>query len=228
MPAAAPTEVGQAVATKMETTRLIEKRTDGHAFAEEERTIPVYREELQIGKREVERGTLRVSTHVTEKPSAEQILLREEHIEIERRPVNRIARAGEAEFKETQIEMSEMAEEAIAAKQTRIVEEVVIHKHVAEKTASVGEKLRSTEVDVRSFDASQYRKHFDEQKLGETKFEEHLPAYKFGDEVAQSGGAGRWEEIEAKAKERWEKQRPGTWDTFKGSVRHAWSRANSR
>jgi uncharacterized protein (TIGR02271 family) len=220
--AAATGAIGQAVASKLEGEPIGERRTEGHAFSEEQRTIPVYREELRIGKREVERGAVRVTTHVIEKPYAEKIVLREEHVEVERRPADRLVRPGESEFKEGQIEMADMAEEAIGAKQTRLVEEVVVHKHVSERTASVGDTLRTTEVDVRSFDASRYRSHFDQLPAGDTKFEEHVPAYRFGEGLARPGASARWEDVETDARSRWESQHPGTWEKFKGSIRHAY------
>src|SRR4051812_21982356 len=59
--------------------------------AGDEARAEVVQEELQVGKREVERGGVRVHTHVTETPVQEQINLREEHVDVERRPVNRAA-----------------------------------------------------------------------------------------------------------------------------------------
>lgn len=161
---AATGTVGQAVSSKLEPERIGEKYGEGHHFVEEERTIPVYREELRVGKREVERGAVRVTKRVVEKPHSEQVLLREEHVEVERRPADRLVPPNEPDFAERQIEMAEVAEEAIGAKQTRLVEEVVVHKHVAERTATVGDTLRSTQIDVSAFDASGYRSYFDQQK----------------------------------------------------------------
>jgi hypothetical protein len=148
-------------------------------------------------------------------------------VEVERRPADRLMSPGESEFKESQMEMTEIGEQAIGAKQTRLVEEVIVHKHVADRTATVGDTMRSTQVDVSTFDASAYRSHFDQLKMGGSKFEEHIPAYKFGENLAPAGPSGRWEDIEGDARNRWEAQHPGTWDTFKGSIRYAYSRSTS-
>jgi stress response protein YsnF len=232
--------VGQAVRSKLGLEPIAEKLAEKHAerraekhaeeqaFTEEERIIPVYREELQAGKREVERGTVCVTTRITERPYTEEIHLREEHVEVERRPANRLLRPEESEFKESRIEMKEMGEEVIGAKQTRLVEEIVVHKRVIDRTATVGDSLRSTEVDVRSFDPEEYRRHFDSQKIEGAQFEERLPAYRFGEELAGPGAPGRWEEAETDARARWEVQHPGTWDKFKDSIRYAWSRGGRR
>ena len=56
-----------------------------------ERTVPVVQEELQVGKRTVNRGGVRVFQRVHDQPVEEQVNLREEHVHVERRPVNREA-----------------------------------------------------------------------------------------------------------------------------------------
>lgn len=211
-----------------EPERTAEKREDGHVFSEDEQTIPVYREELRVGKREVERGAVRITTHVVEKPHTEQVVLREEHVEVERRPVDRLVQSGAPELKEKVIEIKEFAEEAVGAKQTRLVEEVVIHKRVVDRTATVGGNLRSTEVDVRLFDSDEYRRHFEGRKLGNATFDEHAPAYRLGEELRRPASPGRWEEVEPDARARWEAKRPGTWAEFKDAIRFAWSRERGK
>jgi uncharacterized protein (TIGR02271 family) len=146
--------IGQAVGSSLEPGRFGARHGQGHAFTEEQQTIPVYREELRVGKREVERGGVRLTTHVVEKPYAEDIVLREEHVDVERRSADRLRRPEQSQFSERQIEMAEIGEEAIGAKQTRLVEEIVVRKHVGERTATVGDNLRSMEVDVRPLGAS--------------------------------------------------------------------------
>ncbi len=53
--------------------------------------IPVYEEQLRVGKREVGRGSVRVRSYVVEQPVQEQVHLREERVHVERRPVDRPA-----------------------------------------------------------------------------------------------------------------------------------------
>ena len=58
-------------------------------------TIKVMKEDLVVGKREVEAGGVRVTSHVVETPVQEQVTLHEEHVTLERRPVNeRVSRHG--------------------------------------------------------------------------------------------------------------------------------------
>ena len=51
--------------------------------------IPVVQEELEIGKRSVQAGGIRVQSQVVETPVSESVELREERAHVERRPVER-------------------------------------------------------------------------------------------------------------------------------------------
>jgi stress response protein YsnF len=114
-----------------------------------EARIPVIEEELHVGKREVEGGGVRVRTRVIERPVEEVVRLREERVSVERRPVNRpITEADLNTFREGQFELTERSEEAVVAKEARVVEEVAINKEVGERTETVRDTVRSTDVDV--------------------------------------------------------------------------------
>ncbi|HJR09026.1 MAG TPA: YsnF/AvaK domain-containing protein [Pyrinomonadaceae bacterium] len=115
--------------------------------------VPVVEEQLQVGKREVERGGVRVETHVTEKPVEESVELREEHVNVERRPVDYTFHGTESEaFKESLVEIREAYEELVVNKKARVVEEVVVNKDVEQRTETVRETLRRTDVNVEPID----------------------------------------------------------------------------
>ena len=115
--------------------------------------VPVVEEQLQVGKREVERGGVRVETHVTEKPVEENVELREEHVNVERRPVDYTFHGTESEaFKESLVEIREAYEELVVNKKARVVEEVVVNKDVEQRTETVRETLRRTDVNVEPID----------------------------------------------------------------------------
>jgi stress response protein YsnF len=59
-----------------------------HGRVVQEEHIPLVEEELRVGKREVNRGGARVRSYVREVPVHEQVSLREEHVDVERRPVS--------------------------------------------------------------------------------------------------------------------------------------------
>ena len=111
--------------------------------------IPVIEEELVVGKRQVQRGGVRVFSRMVEVPVEEQVTLREEHATIERRPVNRsISEADVDALKNQSIEVSEMAEEAVIGKTARVVEEVRVGKEASEHTEKIKDSVRKTQVDV--------------------------------------------------------------------------------
>jgi len=111
--------------------------------------IPIVEEELRVGKREVEQGGVRVNTRVEETPVNEQVTLREETVDVHRKPVDRpVSDADMTNFQEGTFEVRERAEEAIVDKQARVVEEVHIKKNVDERTENIQDTVRRTDVDV--------------------------------------------------------------------------------
>jgi stress response protein YsnF len=111
--------------------------------------LDVVQEELQVGKRAIEKGGVRVFQRITEKPVREVVRLREERAFVDRQPVNRELRGGEMEaFKEGSVEVREMAEEPVVAKTARVVEEVRVGKQVQEREATVEDKVRRKDVEV--------------------------------------------------------------------------------
>jgi stress response protein YsnF len=122
----------------------------------EEQRIPIVEEELRVGKREVARGGARVRSYVRETPVREQVTLREEHVEIERRPVDQpvstagatVSSGAEDLLRERSIEMRETAEEAVVQKVANVREEVIVRKTAEERTEQIEDTVRRTEVDV--------------------------------------------------------------------------------
>jgi uncharacterized protein (TIGR02271 family) len=113
-----------------------------------EEVIPVTEEQLKVGKRDVAHGRVRVRSYVVETPVQEQVNLRQEHVSIERRPVDRPAGAGDNLFRERTIEAEERAEEAVVAKEARVKEELVLKKDASQRTETISDKLRHTEIEV--------------------------------------------------------------------------------
>ena len=124
-------------------------RATASAAATGSAAIPIVEEELQVGKREVQRGGVRVYSHMVSTPVEEEIRLREEHVRIQRNAVNRPATEADFQaFKEGSVELTETAEEAVVSKQARVVEEVTVGKDVSERTQIIKDSVRRTEVDV--------------------------------------------------------------------------------
>lgn len=123
-----------------------DRRATGQAGDEEH--IDLVEEQLVVGKREVERGGVRIRSYVTEKPVHEQIRLRDETISVERRPVDRAVAAGDDAFRDRTIEMTETDEEAVVGKKARVVEEVALRKTAEDRVEDINETVRRTEIDV--------------------------------------------------------------------------------
>ena len=117
--------------------------------AERER-IPIVEEKMRVGKRQVEGGRVKVRSYVVETPVEEQVLLRQETVHVERRPVDReLSDATDAtRFAIVQSRWEERDEEAVVSKEARVKEEVVVSKKVEQRTQTVSDKVFRTEVDI--------------------------------------------------------------------------------
>lgn len=112
-------------------------------------TVSRIQENLEVGKREVESGGVRLRSRIVERPVEESIRLREEHVNVERQAVDRpVTDADRAAFQDRDIELTERAEVPVVNKQARVVEEVKISKDVTERNETVRDTVRNTEVDV--------------------------------------------------------------------------------
>ncbi|MBK1656899.1 YsnF/AvaK domain-containing protein [Paracraurococcus ruber] len=115
----------------------------------EAETMDLVEERLRVGKREVNGGRVRVRSYVVETPVEEQVSLREEHVGIERRPVDRAPTAADAGlFGERVIEATETGEEAVIAKEARVTEEITLRKDTEERVETVRDTVRRTELEV--------------------------------------------------------------------------------
>lgn len=112
--------------------------------------IPVIQEELQVGKREVETGGIRLRSRVVEKPVEEEINLRQEKVTVERTAVDRPA--GSTDIREDSIELIEHAEVPVVSKDARVVEEISLNKDVTEREETVSDTVKNTEVDIERTD----------------------------------------------------------------------------
>jgi uncharacterized protein (TIGR02271 family) len=129
--------------------------TENRTGATGDTTIPIIEEELQVGKREVQGGGVRVRSRVIEKPVEETVRLREEHVVVNRRPVDRaVTDADMSNFKEGDIEITERSEQAVVSKQARVVEEVEVGKQVSEREQVVSDTVRRTDVEVEEIDTN--------------------------------------------------------------------------
>ena len=112
-------------------------------------TLKVVEETLNVGKKEVETGGARLRSRVVSRPVEENLRLREEHVFVNRTPVDRAATEADfSTFKEGTVEMRETAEVPVVNKEARVVEEVSLGKEVTERQETIRDTVRNTEVDV--------------------------------------------------------------------------------
>mgnify|MGYP003576347029 CR=1 FL=1 len=122
-----------------------------HVAADRDRsnTIERIEENLEVGKRDVENGGVRVRSRIVERPVEEKVRLREEHVHIERNPVDRpVSGLDEGRLQDRDIEMRERSEVPVVNKEARVVEEIRLSKDVDEREETIRENVRHTEVDI--------------------------------------------------------------------------------
>jgi len=201
-------------------------------------TVPVVEEQLEVGKRQVNRGGVRINTQVVEEPIQENVRLREERVSVERRPVSRDATDEDlADFKEGSIEIHETVEEPVISKRRRVVEEIVIGRETRERTETISDTVRKTQVRVEPLagsngggDGPDLRGiHESSARRGE-RFEQYEPAYRYGSALAgdERYRNAEWSDVEPRARQSWEEQNSGTWEQFKDAVRSAWEKVSGR
>jgi stress response protein YsnF len=112
-------------------------------------TIERAEERLDVGKRTEEGGGIRVRSRIVERPVEEHVRLREEHVHVERNPVNRpVSGDRDSAFQERDIELTERSEIPVVNKEARVVEEIRVSKDVDERDETIRDTVRNTEVDI--------------------------------------------------------------------------------
>ena len=112
-----------------------------------EEVIQLAEENLEIGKRTVDRGTTRVRRYVVERPVERDVTLHGQRVTIERRRPVETSVPGHA-FEERTVEVRETEEVPVVEKTARVVEEVAIRKEETERTEKVHDTVRREEVEV--------------------------------------------------------------------------------
>ncbi len=212
-------------------------------------SIPVVEEELQVGKRRVQRGGVRVYSRVIEQPVEESIELQEEHVRVDRRPVNRPATAADfTSGREQVLEVEEFAEQAVVSKQARVVEEVRVGKETSQRSETVRDTVRHTEVEVEqlantattgastatgtAFDDSDFRRDF-QTNYGTSgaSYDTYSPAYRYGYDMASDPRykGKSFSAVESQLRSDYGSRYPGsTWDKMKNSIQYGWNKVTGK
>ena len=104
-------------------------------------------EEVRIGKRLEKKGELQVAKHVETEHVRQDVPVRQEQVHVERRPVDRPGGAT-AGFRNQEVVVPVMEEEAVIEKRPVVKEEIVISKEPVTTHKTVETDVRHEEVDV--------------------------------------------------------------------------------
>lgn len=211
------------------------------------KSIPVVQEDVKVGKRSVVRGGVRVYSRIVEQPVEENVNLREEHVRVDRQPVNRPLQPGELRSdREEVIEVQELAEEAVVSKEARVVEEVRISKEATQRNETVRDSVRHTEVNVEDLGQGtrgtaaastggyddDFRRDF-QSRYGSAggRYEDYSPAYQYGYQAASDPRyQGRsWDQVESDLRSDYGRRYPNsTWERMKDSIRYGWDKVTGK
>ena len=174
----------------------------------DEAHLDVVEERLKVGKREVQRGGMKVRRVVTERPVEEQVVLRDETIRVDRRPADRTLDSTEGDlFSEQTFEFTETDEEAVIAKEAHVIEEVVVGKEVETRTETIRDTVRRADVEIEEMAQS-----YGQTLAGDTRYQDR-----------------EWHDFEDEARADYERdnQNGEPWESVRDSVKSNWEETRS-
>jgi uncharacterized protein (TIGR02271 family) len=136
------------VKDKLEGQSKHDSLRDDAAGDDADRHLTLSEEELEIGKRRVPAGEVRVSKSVETERVREDVPVIREEVTVERHPVANGMRAGSADIGEDEITIPVTEEEVIAEKRAVVKEEIVARKREVEENRTVEADLRQETVDI--------------------------------------------------------------------------------
>ncbi len=118
--------------------------------AEGDIRVPVYEEELTVGKRQTRIGDVRLRKEVVTEQQSVPVTLRHEEVTVERVPFTGQASQADSQnaFQSQDVDMAVMGEQAVADKTVREVEEVRLHKDATQVQEQVTDTVRKERVVV--------------------------------------------------------------------------------
>jgi hypothetical protein len=126
---------------------------------------------------------------------------------------------GDEAFRERAVEVTARSEEAVVAKNARVVEEVVVNKDVAQRTETVEDTVRRTDVDVQNVGAG--------RDAGAGEFVPDTFARELAGDARFRGG--EWTTVEPEARRNFESRYPGrAWDKVKEDIHRGYDRLRSK
>lgn len=109
--------------------------------------MTLHEERLEVGKRQVDSGQVRLRKVVHTEHQEVPVDLRREEVQIERVPASDTSGDGTA-FQDQEISVPRTREEAVVGTQSRVTEQVRLNKTVSTDTENVGGDVRREEVET--------------------------------------------------------------------------------
>ncbi len=111
-------------------------------------TVKVVEERLNVGKRDVDMGAVRIRSYEREVPVEAEVDLRSTRVYVERRPVDRAVNPGDIGMRDQVLEAREHAEQAVVGKEARVVEEIGLRQESEVHNERIHDTVRKTEVEI--------------------------------------------------------------------------------
>lgn len=117
---------------------------------EEDFVLQLADEELEVSKRQFSAGGVHLETHTISEPITQEVVLREERVEVERMRVDRPLADSDAErfLHDDMVEMSSKAELPVIEKRAHVVEEIHLRKMAEEHVERIRDTVRHTDADI--------------------------------------------------------------------------------
>jgi uncharacterized protein (TIGR02271 family) len=211
---------------------------------EKERTIPVVREDIEIGKRPVQSGGVRVYSKTLSEPVEEQVRLRQERVTVERQPTDRpVTGQDDIAWRDETIDVLEVSEEPVVEKRARVVEEVRVGKEATERTETVRDTVRRTEVRAEPIGpttgtrpasdySSAYQRDFQARYAASgADYQTYAPAYEYGSTMASDPRyeGKTWQDVEPTLQSDFARRYPqSSWERMKDAVHYGWEKITGK
>lgn len=114
-----------------------------------ETVIPLYRETLSLGKRQVERGRVRVDVRVEERERTFEQVLERHDVEVEHLPINRVVESVPETRQEGDVLIIPIVEEEVVLVRRLVLrEELHVRRQATRRTEQFTATLRSERAEV--------------------------------------------------------------------------------
>jgi uncharacterized protein (TIGR02271 family) len=116
----------------------------------DEQVFRLAEEQIDVTKRQVQKGMARIRRFITQKPVEAKVTLHEEHIAMVRRSITNpnFIKDKEIDWTDTSFVLTETDEEPVITKTAHFVEEVIVRKEGSDHVETVRDTVRRQNIDI--------------------------------------------------------------------------------